>query len=103
MNTPMDTTTIQHTLTGILTEALRVPPSKITVSARLFADLGAESIDLLDIRFRMEHAFQLKIESDAISRSMGPDLTASQIRERLTVGALAAYAGQRLDAVTGTP
>lgn len=97
----MESAIILQTLTGILVEALRVSPPKITAEARLFDDLGAESIDLLDIRFRMEHAFGLKIEQDAISRSVGPELTTGQIRERLTVGALAAFAEQRLRAATG--
>lgn len=96
MNTTPDSSTILETLTAILVEALRVPAARITPAARLFADLGAESIDLLDIRFRMEQAFGLKIESDAISRSVGPGLTTSQIRNILTVGALVAFTEQRL-------
>lgn len=97
MKTIPDSCAILQTITHILVEALRVPPARITPAARLFADLGAESIDLLDIRFRMEQAFGLKIESDAISRSVGPGLTTSQVREILTVGALVAFTEKRLD------
>src|SRR5262245_3047688 len=93
---------ILATLSGIIIEALRVSPDKIKITARLFADLGAESIDLLDIRFRLEHAFGLKIEQEEIVRSLGDGLNATEVRERLTVGALVQFVGRRLPADTRT-
>lgn len=96
MNVLTESPHVLPTIIGIVIEALRVPPARVMSSARLFADLGAESIDLLDIRFRMEQAFGFKIEHDAISRSFGEGLSVAQVRELLTVGALAAYADRRL-------
>jgi acyl carrier protein len=87
---------ILSTLYNIIVEALRVDPAKINPAARLFDDLGAESIDLLDIRFRVEHAFGFKIEPDDIIRSLGERLNANQIREQLTVESVVAYIRQRL-------
>jgi acyl carrier protein len=52
-------TKVQQTLAG----ALGVEESDITPEASLKRDLGAESIDFIDIVFRLEKAFDLKIPS----------------------------------------
>src|SRR5262245_53977314 len=44
-----------------LVDALGVDEEEVTPGARLVGDLGAESIDLLDIVFRLEKAFDIKI------------------------------------------
>ncbi len=44
-----------------LVEALGVEDDEVTPEATLQGDLGAESIDFLDIIFRLEHAFEIKI------------------------------------------
>ena len=44
-----------------LVDALGVDEEEVTSSARLVGDLGAESIDFLDIVFRLEKAFDIKI------------------------------------------
>jgi acyl carrier protein len=44
-----------------LVEALNVDDDQVTPDARLQADLGAESIDFLDIVFRLEREFGIKI------------------------------------------
>ena len=44
-----------------LVEALSVDDDQVTPSARLKADLGAESIDFLDIVFRLENSFGIEI------------------------------------------
>ena len=46
---------------GALMEALGVDEEEVTSKARLVGDLGAESIDFLDIVFRLEKAFDIKI------------------------------------------
>ena len=47
-----------------LIEALGVDDEEVTDDAILTKDLGAESIDFLDIIFRLEKAFQIKIPKD---------------------------------------
>jgi acyl carrier protein len=42
---------------GVLVDALGVDEEEVTPGASLRADLGAESIDFLDITFRLEKAF----------------------------------------------
>ncbi len=44
-----------------LVEALGVDEDDVTPEATLMGDLGAESIDFLDIFFRLEKAFDIKI------------------------------------------
>jgi len=46
---------------GALVDALGVDEEEVTPAARLVGDLGAESIDFLDIVFRLEKAFDIKI------------------------------------------
>ncbi len=45
----------------ILTDALGVDEGEVAEDASLVADLGAESIDFLDIIFRLEKTFNIKI------------------------------------------
>ncbi len=46
---------------AVLVDALGVDADEVTPDARLVADLGAESIDFLDITFKLEQAFGFKI------------------------------------------
>jgi acyl carrier protein len=48
-------------VTRVLVEALNVDEDDLTPTATLQGDLGAESIDFLDIVFRLERTFDLKI------------------------------------------
>ena len=54
--------TIQETLV----EALGLDEDEVTEDATLVADLGAESIDFLDIVFRLEKAFDIKIPREEL-------------------------------------
>lgn len=45
-----------------LVDALGVDDDEVTPEATLAGDLDAESIDFLDIQFRLEKAFDIKIE-----------------------------------------
>ncbi len=47
---------------GVLVEALGVDDDEVTPEASLAGDLGAESIDFLDIVFQLEQAFGFKIQ-----------------------------------------
>ena len=46
----------------VLVDALAVDDDEVTSEATLTEDLGAESIDFLDIVFRLEKAFDIKID-----------------------------------------
>ncbi|MEI8344704.1 MAG: phosphopantetheine-binding protein [Candidatus Omnitrophota bacterium] len=45
----------------VISQALKVDVSKIHSNCSLIKDLGAESIDFLDIVFRLEKVFKIKI------------------------------------------
>lgn len=49
-----------------LIDALGVDDDEVTEDARLMDDLGAESIDFLDIVFRLEKAFDIKIPREEL-------------------------------------
>ncbi len=57
----MDRDEILGKVTEVLVEALGVDDDEVTPTAVLTADLGAESIDFLDIVFRIEKAFDVQI------------------------------------------
>src|SRR6266581_165206 len=52
---------IYRKVVRVLVEALNVDEHEITPAASLQGDLGAESIDFLDIVFRLEREFAIKI------------------------------------------
>jgi len=49
-----------------LVDALSVDDDEVTDEATLMGDLGAESIDFLDIVFRLEKAFDIKIPREEL-------------------------------------
>ena len=53
--------TVFATVTKVLVEALNVDQEEVTPTDTLQGDLGAESIDFLDIVFRLEREFGIKI------------------------------------------
>jgi acyl carrier protein len=55
-------------LKPLLVEVLGVPAEKIRFDSVLVTDLGAESIDLLDLSFRIEEKLQVRIEANEIER-----------------------------------
>ena len=68
----MDEQAIYEKVKESVIEALGVDDDEVTPNAVLFDDLGAESLDLLDIVFRLEKEFGIKIprggiQADALS------------------------------------
>lgn len=68
----MDEKVIYEKVKESVVEALGVDEEEVTPNAVLFDDLGAESLDLLDIVFRLEKEFGIKIprggiQADALS------------------------------------
>ena len=91
MQTSFTEEAIYSRLAVILGEALRVDPARIGPEAKVFGDLGAESLDLLDIRFRVDEAFSVKTSAEDLVRSLGEGLSAEEVEERLTVRSLVLY------------
>ncbi len=49
-------------VSSVLEDALAVESDEVSLDSTLVDDLGAESIDLLDIVFQLEKAFDIKID-----------------------------------------
>jgi len=56
---------------GVLVDALGVDEEEVTPEATLMGDLGAESIDFLDIVFRLEKAFGMKVPREELFPAEG--------------------------------
>ena len=54
-------------VTKLLVQSLGVEEDDVISSATLQGDLGAESIDFLDIMFLLEREFSIKIERQRVS------------------------------------
>jgi len=59
---------ILEALKPLIVNVLGVRPESIRPENVLVADLGAESIDLLDLTFLIEETFQVRIEANEIER-----------------------------------
>ncbi|MGW1491718.1 acyl carrier protein [Streptomyces sp. NBC_00191] len=59
----MDRNTIVEAVTDAVLDALGAETDEVVPEATLLDDLGAESIDLLDILFRLERSLGIKIQA----------------------------------------
>jgi len=57
----MSESRLMKLVTTIVAEALDKPVSEVTPTSSLVTDLGAESLDFIDLTFRIESAFGIKI------------------------------------------
>ncbi len=82
---------ILQKLKPLLVEVLGIQEAEIEPESVLVADLGAESIDLLDLSFRIEETFGVTIEGNEIEREASKRLSSGAYEKdgRLTDEALA--------------
>lgn len=59
---------ILEQLRPLLVEVLGVSPDAVRPASVLVRDLGAESIDLLDLSFRIEEQFKVRIEPNEVEQ-----------------------------------
>lgn len=65
-------------VSATIADALACDVGKVKLEASLITDLGAESIDFLDIIFRLERAFKVKIPRGKIVEEARGPLTEAQ-------------------------
>lgn len=66
-------------------DALELDPDEVAWEARVLDDLGAESLDLLDVVFRLERAFGIQIPRGGLeSRAKEVDGEPGELDGRLT-------------------
>ncbi len=74
----------------LIAEALYLDVEEVQRQSNLVKDLGAESIDFLDIMFRLEKEFSIKLPKGDIERKARGDLSEAEFAEggKLSVKAL---------------
>ena len=77
-------------LARIVGDSLRVDPVSIKPETNLILDLNAESIDLVDIRFRIEEAFGFHIDQRAFITAIAVD-NPNDVGTQLTMRRLAEF------------
>ena len=73
---------IQTKVTKVLVDALGVDDDEVTPGAVIRDDLGAESIDFLDMVFRLERAFKIKIPRGKIVENARGSLTEGEFEQK---------------------
>ena len=97
MKSKFDQEKIQNGIRDALAVALAIRAEDILPETRIITDLDAESLDLLDLRFRLEEVFKIRIEQEHLARAFGTELTPAEFRERFTLAALSNYVRERLE------
>lgn len=69
-------------IAGIIADALPCEIEKVKLEASLIDDLGAQSIDFLDIVFRLERTFKVKIPRGKLVSDARGDLSESEFDQR---------------------
>lgn len=87
---------ILKTIVGIISEALVVDSTSVHAETKLFRDLAVESIDVVDVRFRMEQAFGIRIDQQELFSGLGQDLTDAEVADAFTVAYLTSFVKARL-------
>jgi acyl carrier protein len=66
---------VAETVRGVVAEALAIDPDKVQLSSNLMDELGAESLDFLDIVFKIERAFDIQITRGEMERAARGDMS----------------------------
>lgn len=54
-------------LRGIIADVLNLDPEEVTAESRFTEDLGADSLDLYQIKLEIEDAFERQIEDEKVA------------------------------------
>ena len=76
----------------IIADVLVLDEEEVTLSSRLISDLGAESIDFLDLVFQLEKEFEIKITRGQLEKNARGNLSEDQFEQNgvLTVAGMQA-------------
>ncbi len=86
------------TVSDIVANALSVARERVTPDANLIYDLGAESIDLVDIRFRIEEVYGFRVDQRSFIDELAGHATVADVQSLLTVKRLVAFILRRVEA-----
>lgn len=65
----------------IIADVLVLDEQEVTLTSRLIADLGAESIDFLDLVFQLEKEFAIKIPRGQLEKNARGDLSEQEFEQ----------------------
>ncbi|STY30846.1 acyl carrier protein [Legionella wadsworthii] len=65
----------------IVADVLVIDADEISLNSRLIADLGAESIDFLDLVFQLEKEFKIKIPRGQLEKNARGDLAEDEFEK----------------------
>lgn len=65
----------------IIVDVLVIDEDKVQTNSRLIADLGAESIDFLDLVFQLEKEFSIKIPRGQLEKNARGDLSEAEFEQ----------------------
>ncbi|MGE3920707.1 MAG: acyl carrier protein [Gammaproteobacteria bacterium] len=77
----MDINNVYPKVAEIVADVLAVDESEVTPESSLMGDLGAESIDFLDLVFRLERGFGIKIPRGQIEKEARGTLSESEFEK----------------------
>jgi len=80
----------------VIADVLMVAPEAVTPDSRLVADLGAESIDFLDLIFRIEEALGVKIPPDRWSQFVAERLPDRNLVTAITTETVVEFAEREI-------
>ena len=66
---------VEDVVREIVAESLTRPLEQVRLEANLMSDLGAESLDFLDIVFRIERTFEIQITQGEMERAARGDMS----------------------------
>jgi len=81
----MSVETVFPKVRGIIADVLVLDESDISLSSRFIEDLGAESIDFLDLVFQLEKTFGIKIPRGQLEKNARGDLSEEEFSKKGTM------------------
>jgi acyl carrier protein len=77
----MNVENIYPKVSSIIADVLVLDESEVSLSSRLITDLGAESIDFLDLVFQLEKEFSIKIPRGQLEKNARGELSESEFEK----------------------
>ena len=80
-------TDLEQGVIEIVAEALARSPATVTLASNLMTDLGAESLDFLDIVFKIEQRFAIQITRGEMERAARGDMSEDEFAPKGVISA----------------
>lgn len=87
---------LEDLVRDIVAEVLVISPESVRPGAALVRDLGAESIDFLDLVFRLEEALETRIPYTRWQRFLEVRLTGTDLSVAITPEVVQAFAEEEM-------